>query len=75
MANPNFERKPLICPKCGGSRMMIQEIYEMWETARPKKDMPNFGANFKRRVLCAEIGCQAEVWPSRWAEPEKGKKA
>ena len=59
--DPNFARKPLLCPKCQSPRMVIQEIYEMWETPQPKSAMPNFGASFKRRVLCAD--CGEPVWP------------
>jgi len=55
----------------------------MWEFAQPKNAMPNFGCSFKKRVLCAEIGCGVEVWPERWVAPDvwpddpppKGKEA
>lgn len=72
MADPNFERKPVLCPKCGSARMVIQDIYEMWESQQPKNAMPNFAASFKKRVLCAD--CSTEVWPVKWLAAEKGKK-
>jgi len=83
VADPHSKRKPLLCPKCGSSRLVIQEIHEMWEFAQPKNAMPNFGCSFKKRVLCAEIGCGVEVWPERWVAPDvwpddpppKGKEA
>jgi len=50
--------------------MVIQDIYEMWESKQPKNAMPNFRGSFKQRVLCAEIGCGVEVWPDRWAVKE-----
>jgi hypothetical protein len=52
--------------------MVIQDIYEMWESQQPKNAMPNFAASFKKRVLCAD--CSTEVWPVKWLAAEKGKK-
>ena len=70
--DPNFERKPLLCSKCQSPHLVIQDIYEMWETAQPKNAMPNFGASFKKRVLCAD--CGAVAWPeSAKAEVEEAR--
>jgi hypothetical protein len=62
VADPNFERVPVLCPKCQSPRMVIQDIYEMWESKQPKNAMPNFRGSFKKRVLCAEIGCGTVIW-------------
>ena len=68
MADPNFERVHILCPKCGSPRMVIQDIYEMWESKQPKNAMPNFGSSFKKRVLCAD--CGVEAWPKKWVVPD-----
>ena len=68
MTDPNFERVQILCPKCGSPRLVIQDIYAMWESKQPKNAMPNFGASFKKRVLCAD--CGAEVWPKKWVGPD-----
>ena len=82
---PNFDRKPLLCPKCQSPSMVIQEIREMWENPRPSGAMPAFNACFEQRILCAD--CGVEVWPKKWVAKEpvnpvsgvagsgKGKKA
>uniref|UniRef100_A0A6M3Y020 Uncharacterized protein n=1 Tax=viral metagenome TaxID=1070528 RepID=A0A6M3Y020_9ZZZZ len=64
-----FVRKPLLCPKCQGSNLFVQEIREMFESPRADQ-MPMFSGGVKNRVVCADCSPQVIVWP---VKPEKGK--
>lgn len=67
MPQPEFVRTPLLCPKCQGSRMINQDIHEMYEPQR-KGQPPLYSAHTTQRVICAT--CQVEVWPQPWiSEP------
>ncbi len=64
-----FQRKPLLCPGCGGQNMFIQEIREMFKSPRADQ-MPMFSGGVRQRVVCADCQPQVIVWP---VKPEKGK--
>lgn len=70
MAEAPFERKQLVCPKCGSSALIIESIREMFEARKPA-DMPLYNANVKERVKCAD--CGNLIWPAKKAEPQPDK--
>ena len=71
MAEQNFERKLLRCPKCQSTRVMIQELREMFVNPHPPA-MPIYNANVQERIMCAD--CGVEIWPKAWVEPKTEKR-